>query len=180
MAENHGKITINADEILEKHGHWSSGEASDGSNAGKRREAIGAYAEKCGIENKAFSQFRAGMKIKNDGKRKDWLRSLELLLAVAEREIFANEPDLGLSNPNEAAQAKAVEAATEEGNRIAEEHGVGGDDNDVQPEDDQDPDAELEEEQEEFDAAADEALGDETIVPFSPAETPIDFGGETG
>ena len=34
------------------------------------------------------------MKIKNDGKRKDWCRSMRLLMEVAEKEIFGNEPDM--------------------------------------------------------------------------------------
>lgn len=94
MADPNGKIIINAEELLKKHGVWKSGEESDASSSGKRREAIGAYAEKCGIENKALSQFRSGMKIKNDGKRKDWCRSMRLLMEVAEKEIFGNEPDM--------------------------------------------------------------------------------------
>lgn len=88
------KITIEPQKIIANHNLWAGGERSDASSAGTRREAIGSFCDKNGIENKAFSQVRAGLKIKNDGKRKDWLRSLQLLLPVAEAEIFGNQPDM--------------------------------------------------------------------------------------
>lgn len=120
------KIQVNGDELLTKHEAWAKGEASDASNAGTRREAIGAYAEKSQLENKALSQFRAGMKIKNDGKRKEWLRSLQILLPIAEREIFNNEEELPMDNPNaEKQQAAAAAMVADQSNEMAEELGVG-------------------------------------------------------
>lgn len=94
MSDEHGKIIIKPDEIMNKHKTWHSGEKDAAVSAGKRREAIGTYREGCGINAKAFSQFRAGLKIKGEGDRKDWLRSMQLLLPVAEQEIFGNEPDM--------------------------------------------------------------------------------------
>lgn len=153
------KITINGDEILAKHKAWAAGESSDASNSGKRREAIGAYADKCGIENKALSQFRAGLKIKNEGKRKDWLRSMQLLLPVAEREIFDNEPPLPINNPNEAdQQAAAAAMVAEKSNETAKEHGAG------------EADADLKQDAEDFNAHADQVDADTTVKP-------IDFQG---
>ncbi|MBL4898029.1 MAG: hypothetical protein JKX76_00135 [Colwellia sp.] len=173
MSEGYGKITVNGDELLKKHAIWTTGEGSDASNSGTRRQAIGAYAEKCGIDGKALSQFRAGLKIKNDGKRKDWLRSLQLLMPVAEKEIFANEPALGLDNPNEDEQAKAADAAANEGNAIAEDHGAGNPDEDVSDatteRENEEQDPELAQDAEDFDQAA--AVGGDNVV------TPIDFGG---
>lgn len=153
------KITVNGDEILAKHKAWAAGESSDASNSGKRREAIGAYAEKCGLENKALSQFRAGLKIKSEGKRKDWLRSMQMLLPVAEREIFDNEPDLPMGNPNAEEQQKAAAAmVADQSNEMAEEHGAG----------DGDPD--LDQDAADFDQHADEVDGDNV--------EPIDFSGK--
>lgn len=160
------KISVNGDEFLKKHNEWSKGEASDASNSGTRREAMGAYAEKCGIENKAMSQVRAGLKIKNPGKREDWFRSLQALMPIAEREVFSNGPGLPLEEPEdqkmkEAREAKvkeAADAAAEEANDIAADHGAG------------DPD--LAQDAEDFDKAADEALGDEP----EKKVTPLNFG----
>lgn len=151
------KIQVNGDELLTKHNEWAKGEASDSSSSGTRREAIGAYAEKCGLENKALSQFRAGLKIKNDGKRKDWLRSMQILLNIAEREIFDNEPEMGMDNPNDdEMQAAATSAVTDQLNQMAEDHGVG---------DDVDSgDADIDAEAADFDDHAD-SVEDDTVVP---------------
>lgn len=104
------KIVINRDEILTKHEAWTTGEASSSSDTGTRREAIGSYCEKNGIENKAFSQFRAGMKIKNDGKRRDWVRSMQLLLPVAERVVFGNQDEMELSDQDDGTTDEAEDA----------------------------------------------------------------------
>lgn len=151
------KIQVNGDELLTKHNEWAKGEASDSSSSGTRREAIGAYAEKCGLENKALSQFRAGLKIKNDGKRKDWLRSMQILLNIAEREIFDNEPEMGMDNPNDdEMQAAATSAVTDQLNQMAEDHGVG---------DDVDSgDADIDAEAADFEDHAD-SVEDDTVVP---------------
>lgn len=163
------KIHVDGDELLAKHNEWAKGEASDASNSGTRRQAIGAYAEKAGLEPKALSQFRAGLKIKNDGKRKDWLRSMQILLNVAEREIFDNEPEMGLDDTNaEEMQAAAASAVAEQSNEMAEDHGVG---DDVTT-----GDAEIDAEAADFDAHAD-SVEDDTVVPFGDGEE-VDFSGD--
>lgn len=123
MAHENSKIQVDRDELLTKHAEWAKGEANDASKSGTRRDAIGAFAEKTGLENKALSQFRAGMKIKQDGKRRDWVRSMRILIDIADDEIFKNEPDLGLEDEND----KGAETAAEEANKLAEDHGAGGD-----------------------------------------------------
>ena len=96
-------IEINATEIMHKHAIWTTGESSDKSSAATRREAINEYTENRGIERKAFAQFRAGLKIKDETKRRDWLRSLQLLLPVAEAEIFGNEPEMDFEGDDDEA-----------------------------------------------------------------------------
>lgn len=90
-------ISVDYDEVIEKHSKWASEEASAASDAGERRQAIGAFAESTGVENKALSQFRAGMKIKNEGKQRDWLRSWKALLPIAESHITGNSPEMELT-----------------------------------------------------------------------------------
>jgi hypothetical protein len=85
---------IEADLLLDKHGKWHQAEKDAASKAGERRQEIGQTAENMAIENKALSQFRAGLKIKNEGKRQDWLRSWQELLPIAENVIFGNQPDM--------------------------------------------------------------------------------------
>lgn len=162
-----GKISVKGDELLKKHEEWAKGEGSDASNAGKRREAIGKFAENHGLENKALSQVRAGLKIKNDGKRKDWIRTMHVLLPIAEAEIFSNEPGLPFDQDSD--------AAADQSNQMAEDHGVGGEPATI-PAEEQPEDAETAE----FNAEVDDAMGEgDAVEPFDPdAETPIDFGGE--
>tara|TARA_R110000737_G_scaffold212309_4_gene229758 strand:+ start:1078 stop:1554 length:477 start_codon:yes stop_codon:yes gene_type:complete len=156
MADENGKIVIKPKEILTKHKAWATGESSNASSASTRREAIRSYAESTRIENKALSQFRAGLKIKNEGKRKDWLRSLQLLLPVAEAEIFGNEPDMFNGPDDDETDDTGPDDET---------------DRDLDTEVDPDTlirngDPELADEAAEFEAQADSVM------------TPIDFGGK--
>ena len=168
MAQS-SKIAVNGDEFLTKHNEWAKGKASDASNSGTRRQAIGAYAEKAGLEPKAMSQVRAGLKIKNDGKRKDWLRSMQNLLPIAEREIFDNEPEMEIENPNEdEMKAAAASAMADQSNEMAEDHGVG--------DDAESGDSEIDDDTADFEDHAD-SVEDDTVVPFGEDE-PVDFGGE--
>lgn len=83
-------ISVDYDTLIEHHEKWARGEANDASNAGERRQQIGQFAEDANVENKALSQIRAGLKIKNEGKRLDWLRSMEALLPLAALHIRGN------------------------------------------------------------------------------------------
>lgn len=100
---------IDADKLLDKHGKWSREEQDAASKAGERRQDIGAVAESMAIENKALSQFRAGMKIKNEGKQRDWLRSWQELLPIAENAILGNQPEMSLGEPAEPMSEADVE-----------------------------------------------------------------------
>ena len=87
------KITVEYDKLITKHGEWVRGEQSDASNSGLRRQQIGQFAESVGVEGKALSQIRAGLKIKNEGKRADWLRSMEAMLPIAAQYIRGNQTE---------------------------------------------------------------------------------------
>lgn len=161
MANNEsGKITVKPDEIMTKHESWATAEAGAASDAGVRREAIGSYVEKCGFNNKAFSQFRAGLKQKTPEKRRDWLRSWEHLIEVARREILKNEPemDLGADEDDDGVDADQPD----------EKDGDGG--------------AAAEPELEEAGGEVDPADIDQLITDGEPDQetnvTPLDFGGE--
>jgi hypothetical protein len=49
---------------------------------------------RCGSRAKALSWFRSLLKIKNEGKRRDALLSLEALLPIARGQIMGNQPDM--------------------------------------------------------------------------------------
>ena len=72
-----------------------------------------------------MSQVRSGLKIKSEGARRDWLRSMQMLLPIAEREIFDNEPALPLDEQAQEQQEQAASAAADQADEMAEEHGVG-------------------------------------------------------
>lgn len=131
-------IRVDGNAFLEKHEAWTKGEASDASSAGTRREAIGAFAEESGLDTKAVSHVRAGLKIKNEGKRRDWLRSLQALLPIAEREVFDNEPSLPLDDEAQAQNERAAAAAAIQSDEMAEAHGAGGEAAPMDPELEQD------------------------------------------
>lgn len=82
--------SVEYDTLIDAHSKWASAEQDAASDAGERRQQIGAFAEKHNVENKALSQIRAGLKIKNEGKRLDWLRSMEAMLPHAAQFIRGN------------------------------------------------------------------------------------------
>lgn len=81
------EINLEANELFEFHDKIAKEEGDAASDAGERRQAIGAFAEKTGVNNKALSQIRSGLKIKKEGKRLDWLRSMEIMLAHVSKRI---------------------------------------------------------------------------------------------
>jgi hypothetical protein len=85
---------VDPDKLLAKHAAWSAAETDANSDAGERRQAIGAVADEMRIEGKALSWFRSLLKIKNEGKRRDALLSLEALLPIARGQIMGNQPDM--------------------------------------------------------------------------------------
>ena len=107
------------------------GDAADAQNAGRRREAIGKFVEDAGLHNKAFSHFRTGRKIKDDAKKRHYVRSLQALIPLLEAELEGD--DLGLDEP--------------EGNIVKMQDAAKQADAEMD---------EIEQEAEEFDAAADE------------------------
>lgn len=88
------EINIDSGKLVTSHTKWHKAEQDAASLAGTQRQQIGEMGEKMGIEPKALSQFRAGLKIKNEGKRQDWLRSMEALLPIARNQIMGNQGDM--------------------------------------------------------------------------------------
>lgn len=159
---------VEYDEIMDKHQKWAAEEGDAASDAGTRRQQIGAFVEKTGLNNKAFSQFRAGMKQKKDESRQDWLRSMKILIPLAEQAIVGNgTPDMLESGLGDPADYEDPEDTPEED----EDDGIGaeledGDDLDpADPDDDDEGDEEdgedtIQDDAEDFEAALAE-LGDD-------------------
>ena len=101
------EISVTHDALIDNHEKWAAAEKNAASDAGESRQKIGAFAEKTGVENKTLSQIRAGLKIKNDGKRRDWLRSMQIMLPMAADPTMGNEPGLPLEPEKD---TKPVEA----------------------------------------------------------------------
>lgn len=81
---------VGHDSLIEFHSRIAMEEQSDAGRAGERRQKIGAFAEGHSLESKALSQFRAGMKIREEGKQQDWIRTWKVLLPIAEQHILGN------------------------------------------------------------------------------------------
>lgn len=77
------EITLEHDQLMGFHEKMAAAEGEAASDAGTRRQEIGAFIEKTGVHKKAFSQIRAGLKIKKEGDKLDWLRSMELMIGMA-------------------------------------------------------------------------------------------------
>lgn len=89
------EIEINHAKFMAMHEKWASGESSNASDGGVRRNEMKQFDEDTGLEAKARSQIRAGLKIKNEGKRADWLRSMIACIPMLKAEIFGNgTPDM--------------------------------------------------------------------------------------
>lgn len=89
---------LEPEKFLKEHSRLASEEASAASDAGERRQEIGQLFEGMRLENKAASQARAILKIKNDGKRRDAVRTWQQLLPMLEAEILGETEDMFPSN----------------------------------------------------------------------------------
>lgn len=145
---------LEPEKFIEAHRRLANAEASAASDAGERRQQIGALFEGMRLENKAASQARAILKIKNEGKRRDAVRTWQQLLPMLEDAILGGVQDeMDLHPKNGTDDEAAVDPVDFEGDYdpTTMEPGPHNDDEDS----------------EDFAAAVDEAYGDNV--------EPIDF-----
>ena len=89
------EITIDHDSLINQISARNSEDGERASSAGESRAEMKAFLEDTGIHNKAFSHIRAGMKIKKESQRLDWLRSMEVMLPMVAAEIRGQStPDM--------------------------------------------------------------------------------------
>ena len=79
---------LDPEKFLKQHYSWAADEASAASDAGERRQAIGAMFENMRLESKAAGQARAILKMKNEGKQRDAVRAWQQLLPMLEQEVL--------------------------------------------------------------------------------------------
>lgn len=89
---------LDPDKFLERHYAIAAQEQSSASDAGTRRQQIGELFDSMSLESKAASQARAILKMKNDGKKRDAVRSWEQLLPMLQREVLGGTEDMFPSN----------------------------------------------------------------------------------
>lgn len=150
---------LDPEKFLKLHREFANGESTDASNAGERRVAIGAMFDEMRLEPKAAGQGRAILKMKNEGKMRDAVRTWQQLLPMLEDVVLGGSQDeMDLHPANGTAQEAAVDPL---------------DDDEYDPTDFAANDAVAEEDAEtaEFNDAVDDAMADNV--------RPIDFGGAT-
>lgn len=76
------ELTLDHDALIGKITQWNMEDADRASGAGETRADIGQFIEDTGINNKALSQLRAGLRLKKESQRLDWLRSMEVGLEI--------------------------------------------------------------------------------------------------
>lgn len=81
---------IDYDTFISHHEDQRRHEDSAASTMGEARQARGDFLEETGLNGKAVSAIRAGLKIKDEAKRQSWLRSLKALMPIAESHINGN------------------------------------------------------------------------------------------
>lgn len=157
---------ISHDQLIGKSEEFNREDGQRASSAGETRQKIGQLLDTTAMNGKAFSWLRQILKVndKANGQEKamDIIRSLEKCLPMVRDHVSGqgtkamdlSEPE---AEPKKAAGKKKapIEPAT------------------IPVEEAQDA------ETAEFNAEVDETLaGDDTVTPFDPDETPIDFGGD--
>lgn len=75
-------LNLDADALIGKIGQWNSEDAERAESAGETRADIKAFIEDTGINKKALSHLRAGLKIRKEADQLDWLRSMEAGLEI--------------------------------------------------------------------------------------------------
>lgn len=92
------KIELEHDQLMNFCESMAAKETEAASDAGTRRKEIGDFLEKTGLQSKALAQIRSAMKLKKEGNRLDWLRSMEKMLPMVGSHIRGQgtmEMDLG-------------------------------------------------------------------------------------
>jgi hypothetical protein len=114
------KITINHDQLMNAHTKWAVEESDAASDAGRRRKEMGDFQEKTGVHKKALSHIRAGLKLKKEGDRLDWLRSMEIMLPMVADHI-RGQGTQEMSFDEESEEYDPGEMSEEEIDEIADE-----------------------------------------------------------
>ncbi|MFV1593302.1 hypothetical protein VWY73_12475 [Phaeobacter sp. JH20_12] len=148
---------IEHDQLIGKIAEFNAEDGKRASSAGETRQQIGQFLDSTSLNSKAFAWLRQIMKTndKADGQAKamDIIRSLNTGLPMVEAFVAGQgSGEMNLEGPSEAPEEAPDNAPDEQS----------------EPEDP---------ETAEFNAEVDEAMGDDTVVPFGQGEgeTPIDF-----
>lgn len=81
------EISVDHDQLIDATSKWAQEDADRASSAGETRQRIGEFIEETGVNSKALSHIRAGLKLKKESARLDWLRSMELMLPMVAAHI---------------------------------------------------------------------------------------------
>ncbi|MDR9393961.1 MAG: hypothetical protein RI571_06490 [Roseovarius sp.] len=81
---------ISYDTFIQHHTSQARFEDSSASTMGEARQERGEFLEDTGLNGKAVSAMRAGLKLKDEAKQRAWLRSMEALLPIVKDHIIGN------------------------------------------------------------------------------------------
>jgi hypothetical protein len=147
------ELTIDPEELLGAVADFNHGDEERASDAGADRQRIGEFLENTGINGKAFSHIRSALKIKKEEQRLDWPRSMEAMLPIIANRIRGNSTmEMSLGGEWSGMTAEEVAEAIGEG-----EAGNAGTVED------------LEDEDRDFQAAADQVYGGKKVTPIRGA-----------
>ena len=99
---------LDPEKFVREHTVIANQEATAASEAGERRQKIGQLFEDMRLENKAASQARAILKMKNEGKQRDGVRSWQQLLPMLEEHILGGSHDEMDLHPNNGTDEEAA------------------------------------------------------------------------
>lgn len=104
---------FDTNELLSFIGARNLEDSERASDAATSRQQIGEFLEKTGINKKAMSWIRSLFKQKKQTDQADIIRSLKVLVPIAEQELLGNQPDFLEGLTSTEPEASAVEVAEE-------------------------------------------------------------------
>ena len=99
---------IDYDTFIAHHSDQQRYEDSAQSKMGEARQKRGDFLEETNLNGKAVPAIRSGLKIKDDAKQFDWLRSMKVLIAIVDEHITGNTtPDMFDAAPSQESDGQA-------------------------------------------------------------------------
>lgn len=88
------ELNLEYDNVVDTTSAFNSADSARASDAGATRQKIGEFIEETGVNSKAYSHYRQMTKMKKVEQKRDYLRSMSVLVELGIQQLDGNQPDM--------------------------------------------------------------------------------------